>query len=116
MRRRLIFFALAAAGCARCSRREAEGPERFLPAGAPVVRLARDRKGAGYRATSELGGHQIVSYRKDADAPPALSYTIVSDFALLAPEPGGVTMVAEAAGRPRSDSLAASAEYSRARA
>ncbi len=81
---------------------------------AAALRLARDRMGAGLRTTSVVGGHQVVSYRRDPKAPSALAYAIVNGYALLAVGTQGPETTAAAAGQP--ESLAADASWPQARA
>src|SRR5439155_6488119 len=83
---------------------------------AMVLRLSRDRMGAGQRTTGVLSGHQVVSYRRDPKSPAALSYTIVDGYALLSAGEGGPAAAAAAAAQEEPRSLAARSGWARARA
>jgi hypothetical protein len=80
-----------------------------------VIKLARDRMGANHRLSTDVGGKAVVSYRPINAPKPSLAYTLERGFALLAPGPESIAVVAAAAGRAEADSLAASPAWSRAR-
>ncbi len=64
---------------------------------AMVLRLSRDRMGAGFRATTGLRGRQVITFRRDSRAPAAISYTIADGYALVAAGQEGPETVSKAA-------------------
>ncbi len=81
-----------------------------------VLRLSRDRMGAGSRSTIAMSGHQVITYRRDSRATAAMSYTIADGYALVAAGPEGPEAVAAAAATPLASSLAGEAAWPQARA
>jgi hypothetical protein len=81
---------------------------------ATARRLARDRMGAGQRVATMGGGHQVVTFRREAAAPAALAYALAGRYALVATGAGAPAAVTAAASLEEPRSLWRSAAYAEA--
>lgn len=77
-------------------------------------RLARDRMGAGQRVTSMGGGHQVITFRREAAGPAALAYAVAGRYALVATGPGALAAVIAAASLEETRSLWKGQDYAQA--
>jgi hypothetical protein len=80
-----------------------------------LTRLARERLGAAVREEAGAGAARVVQIRRAAGQPPALAWAVLPGAALVASGPGCAAAVADAAARPESASLLASAPFAAAR-
>jgi hypothetical protein len=81
-----------------------------------LARLARERLGAGVRASERHGETSLVLFRRAAGAPVALAHAIVERSALVAAGPAAPEVVRAAASLAEDGSLARSSAFATARA